>query len=75
MTIARCSAVIGTCRPQSISGCARAGVLKGESKFYLSIAHDAEDVRHTLAAFAAAVQAEDQGSSRAGGCVGGLEKC
>jgi glutamate-1-semialdehyde 2,1-aminomutase len=34
------------------------GVLKGESKFYLSIAHDAEDVRHTLAAFADAVNAE-----------------
>jgi glutamate-1-semialdehyde 2,1-aminomutase len=34
------------------------GVLKGESKFYLSIAHDAEDVRHTLAAFADAVKAE-----------------
>lgn len=35
-----------------------AGVLKGESKFYISTAHDAEDVRHTLAAFADAVKAE-----------------
>ena len=37
-----------------------AGVLKGDGKMYVSIAHDAEDVRHTLAAFAAAVQAEDK---------------
>jgi glutamate-1-semialdehyde 2,1-aminomutase len=36
------------------------GVLKGGGKMYLSIAHDAEDVRHTLAAFAAAVQAEHE---------------
>jgi glutamate-1-semialdehyde 2,1-aminomutase len=35
------------------------GVLKGESKFYVSIAHDGEDVRHTLAAFAAAVKQEE----------------
>lgn len=30
------------------------GVLKGDSKFYVSIAHTAEDVQHTLDAFAAA---------------------
>ncbi|MGH7068671.1 MAG: aspartate aminotransferase family protein [Acetobacteraceae bacterium] len=34
-----------------------AGVLKGESKFYVSLAHDAEDVRHTLEAFPLAVEA------------------
>ena len=34
------------------------GVLKGDSKFYVSLAHTAEDVRHTLDAFAAAVAAE-----------------
>ncbi|MDE2582567.1 MAG: aminotransferase class III-fold pyridoxal phosphate-dependent enzyme [Rhodospirillales bacterium] len=35
-----------------------AGVLKGESKFYVSLAHDDADVAHTLAAFDAAVRAE-----------------
>ena len=33
------------------------GVLKGESKYYLSTAHDARDVEQTLAAFDAAVAA------------------
>ena len=35
-----------------------AGILKGESKFYISTAHDAEDIRQTLDAFANAVKAE-----------------
>ncbi|MGH7119213.1 MAG: aspartate aminotransferase family protein [Acetobacteraceae bacterium] len=34
-----------------------AGVLKGESKFYVSLAHDAADIRHTLDAFPLAVEA------------------
>ena len=34
------------------------GVLKGDTKFYVSIAHDADDVKHTLDAFAAALDAE-----------------
>ena len=33
------------------------GILKGESKFYVSLAHDAADVRHTLGAVEAAVAA------------------
>jgi glutamate-1-semialdehyde 2,1-aminomutase len=32
-----------------------AGVLKGESKFYVSLAHDAADVRHTIEAFNRAI--------------------
>ena len=35
-----------------------AGILKGESKFYVSLAHDAADVRHTLDAVTSAVKAE-----------------
>lgn len=34
------------------------GVLKGESKYYVSLAHDERDVADTLAAFAAAIAAE-----------------
>jgi glutamate-1-semialdehyde 2,1-aminomutase len=34
------------------------GVLKGDTKFYISTAHDADDVKHTLEAFAAALDAE-----------------
>jgi glutamate-1-semialdehyde 2,1-aminomutase len=34
------------------------GILKGDSKFYVSLAHDAADVRHTLAAIGAAIEAE-----------------
>jgi glutamate-1-semialdehyde 2,1-aminomutase len=34
------------------------GVLKGDTKFYISTAHDADDVTQTLAAFAAALDAE-----------------
>ena len=34
------------------------GVLKGDTKFYVSTAHDADDVKHTLEAFAAALDAE-----------------
>ena len=34
------------------------GVLKGDTKFYVSTVHDAEDVKQTLAAFAAALDAE-----------------
>jgi glutamate-1-semialdehyde 2,1-aminomutase len=37
-----------------------AGILKGENKYYISLAHDAADVRHTLDAFAAAVAAESK---------------
>ncbi|MCC7427471.1 MAG: aminotransferase class III-fold pyridoxal phosphate-dependent enzyme [Alphaproteobacteria bacterium] len=33
------------------------GVLKGESKFYMSLAHTEADVAHTLKAFAAAIEA------------------
>ena len=36
------------------------GVLKGDSKFYVSTAHTEADVKHTLDAFAAAVAAEKQ---------------
>ena len=39
------------------------GVLKGESKFYVSLAHDAADIAHTLAAFDAAVMAEARGEA------------
>lgn len=34
------------------------GVLKGDTKFYISTAHDEDDVKKTLAAFAAALDAE-----------------
>jgi glutamate-1-semialdehyde 2,1-aminomutase len=34
------------------------GVLKGDTKFYVSTVHDADDVKHTLDAFAAALDAE-----------------
>jgi glutamate-1-semialdehyde 2,1-aminomutase len=34
------------------------GILKGDSKYYVSLAHTAEDVRQTLDAFGAAVDAE-----------------
>jgi glutamate-1-semialdehyde 2,1-aminomutase len=34
------------------------GILKGDSKFYVSLAHDAADVRHTLGAIGAAIEAE-----------------
>jgi glutamate-1-semialdehyde 2,1-aminomutase len=34
------------------------GILKGESKFYVSLAHDAADVKHTLDVVKAAVEAE-----------------
>jgi glutamate-1-semialdehyde 2,1-aminomutase len=34
------------------------GVLKGDTKFYVSTAHDADDVKHTLEAFASALDAE-----------------
>jgi len=32
------------------------GILKGESKYYVSLAHDARDVAQTLEAFAGALQ-------------------
>jgi glutamate-1-semialdehyde 2,1-aminomutase len=32
------------------------GILKGESKYYVSLAHDAADVRHTRDAWADAIQ-------------------
>ena len=35
-----------------------AGVLKGDTKFYASLAHTPEDVAHTIAAFRAAVMTE-----------------
>ncbi|BBK33274.1 glutamate-1-semialdehyde 2,1-aminomutase [Stella humosa] len=35
-----------------------AGILKGDSKFYISLAHDEADVAHTLEAFSNAVKAE-----------------
>ena len=34
------------------------GILKGESKFYVSLAHEAADITHTLAAVGSAVEAE-----------------
>ena len=46
------------CSGGSIDGCATGGVLKGESKFYVSLAHDAADVQHTLGAVEAAIEAE-----------------
>jgi glutamate-1-semialdehyde 2,1-aminomutase len=33
------------------------GVLKGDSKFYVSLAHEEADIRHTLDAFAASLRA------------------
>ena len=36
----------------------QSGIFKGENKYYLSLAHDAADIGQTLAAFAAAVEAE-----------------
>jgi glutamate-1-semialdehyde 2,1-aminomutase len=41
-----------------------AGVLKGDSKFYISTAHTDADVKHTLAVFQSAIDAE--GKSRRG---------
>ncbi len=38
-----------------------AGLLKGDSKFYISLAHDDADVAQTLEAFSAAVKAEAKG--------------
>jgi glutamate-1-semialdehyde 2,1-aminomutase len=38
-----------------------AGILKGDSKFYISLAHDEADVAHTLEAFSAALKAETRG--------------
>jgi glutamate-1-semialdehyde 2,1-aminomutase len=38
------------------------GILKGESKFYVSLAHDAADVRHTLDVVQEAVEAELAGT-------------
>ena len=35
-----------------------AGIMKGESKFYVSLAHDAADIRHTLGAVNSAVEVE-----------------
>ncbi len=34
------------------------GILKGDSKFYVSLAHDEADIRHALAAVRSAVEAE-----------------
>ena len=31
------------------------GVLKGDTKFYISLAHSAEDVQHTLSAFSSVI--------------------
>jgi len=45
-------------RAQRFNGVLRQhGILKGDSKFYVSLAHDDTDVAQTLAAFAAAVKA------------------
>ncbi|BBK36311.1 aspartate aminotransferase family protein [Allostella sp. ATCC 35155] len=38
-----------------------AGILKGDSKFYVSLAHDEADIAQTLEAFRAAVKAEAKG--------------
>ncbi|WP_374446592.1 aspartate aminotransferase family protein [Stella sp.] len=38
-----------------------AGILKGDSKFYVSLAHDEADIAQTLEAFTAAVKAEARG--------------
>ena len=38
--------------------CGSEGVLKGDTKFYVSTVHDEEDVKKTLAAFAVALDAE-----------------
>jgi glutamate-1-semialdehyde 2,1-aminomutase len=37
-----------------------AGILKGDTKFYVSLAHDAADISHTLEAVASAIKAEQQ---------------
>jgi glutamate-1-semialdehyde 2,1-aminomutase len=37
-----------------------AGILKGDTKFYVSLAHDAADIRHTLAAVGSAIEAESR---------------
>ena len=44
-------------RSTSTRSCARAGILKGESKYYISLAHTAEDMEQTLQAFAGAIAA------------------
>ena len=49
---------IPTWRSVSTRAVRERGVLKSENKCYVSLAHDAEDVRHTLAAFAEAAEAE-----------------
>ena len=48
---------------------ARGGVLKGESKYYISLAHDEADIAHTLAAFAHAIATERGTMSRFAGRV------
>ena len=35
------------------------GILKGDSKFYVSLAHDADDIAKTLSVFEQALTAED----------------
>ncbi len=37
------------------------GILKGESKYYVSVAHDAADVKHTMDAWADAAKAMKTG--------------
>ena len=57
-TIAACCAPTWSA-PRRVNRTLRAhGVLKGESKYYVSLAHDERDVADTLAAFAAAIAAE-----------------
>ena len=46
------------CSGGSIVRLREGGILKGESKFYVSLAHDAADVTQTLAAVGSAVEAE-----------------
>ena len=46
------------CRSASIARFREGGILKGESKFYVSLAHEAAEVRHTLDTVQAAIDAE-----------------
>ena len=54
------------CCAASTPGCAPRGILKGESKYYVSLAHTDDDIRHTIAAWEAAID-ELKAEGRQGG--------
>ena len=54
-TIAALCVAMPTCRSGSNAALLERGVLKGESKYYISLAHTDEDVQHTLSAMQEAI--------------------